>query len=109
MYTIDGVPLSDPQYRWRVHRETQRRTPVAMRSIDTHIPGVDGNLPIYGEDVEATALGLELNVYGTPAQVEARVRVPPRAARQDVTGRSSCRGVTGWRRTRRRHRSPIRS
>lgn len=72
MYTIDGVPLSDPQYRWRVHRETQRRTPVAMRSIDTHIPGVDGSLPIYGEDVEATALGLELNVYGTPAQVEAR-------------------------------------
>ena len=72
MYTIDGVPLSDPQYRWRVHRETQRRTPVAMRSIDTHIPGVNGSLPIYGEDVEATALGLELNVYGTPAQVDAR-------------------------------------
>lgn len=72
MYAIDGVPLSDPERRWRVHRETQRRTPVAMRSIDTHIPGMDGSLPIYGEDVEATALGLELNVYGTPAQVEAR-------------------------------------
>lgn len=72
MYEIDNVPLSDPRHRWRVHRATQRRTPVAIRSIDTHIPGVDGNLPIYGEDVEATALGLELNVYGTPSQVEAR-------------------------------------
>lgn len=72
MYTIDGVPLSDPQYRWRVHRKTQRRTPVAMRSVDVTVPGIDGSLPIYGENVEATALGLELNVYGTPAQVEDR-------------------------------------
>lgn len=73
MYTIDGVPLSDPHYRWRVHRETQRRTPVAFRSVDVDVPGVDGNIPIYGENVEATALALELNVYGSPEQVEERV------------------------------------
>lgn len=74
MYTIDGVPLSDPLYRWRVHRETQRRTPVAFRSVDVDVPGVDGNIPIYGENIEATALALELNVYGrTPAQIEERV------------------------------------
>lgn len=72
MYEIDGVPLSDPQYRWRLHRETMRRTPVAIRAVDAHIPGIDGSLPIWGEDVEATALHLELNVYGTPAQVEER-------------------------------------
>ena len=30
MYTIDGVPLSDPKRRWTVHRESQRRTPVAF-------------------------------------------------------------------------------
>lgn len=72
MYTIDGIPLADPQYRWRLHRETERRTPVAIRSVDAHVPGMDGNLPIYGEDIEATALHLELNVYGTPAQVEER-------------------------------------
>lgn len=73
MYTIDGVPLSDPLYRWRLHRETQRRTPVAFRSVDVDVPGVDGNIPIYGEQVEATALALEVNVYGSPAQVEERV------------------------------------
>lgn len=73
MYTIDGVPLSDPHYRWRVHRETQRRTPVAFRSVDVDVPGVDGNIPIYGENIEATALALELNVYGAPGEVEERV------------------------------------
>lgn len=73
MYTIDGVPLSDPKGRWSVHRESQRRTPVAFRSVDVDVPGVDGNIPIYGEQVEATALALEVNVYGTPAQVEERV------------------------------------
>ena len=73
MYTIDGVPLSDPLYRWRVHRETQRRTPVAFRSVDVDVPGVDGNIPIYGENIEATALSLELNVYGAPGEVEERV------------------------------------
>lgn len=74
MYTIDGVPLSDPQYRWRVHRATQRRTPVAFRSVEVSAPGADGNLPIYGEHVEATALALEVSVYGTPAQIEERVQ-----------------------------------
>lgn len=73
MYTIDGVPLSDPKRRWTVHRETQRRTPVAFRSVDVSVPGVDGNIPIYGENVEATALALELNVYGSPVQIENRV------------------------------------
>lgn len=73
MYTIDGVPLSDPLYRWRMHRETQRRTPVAFRSVDVNVPGVDGNIPIYGENIEATALSLELNVYGSPGEVEERV------------------------------------
>ena len=73
MYTIDGVPLSDPKRRWTVHRESQRRTPVAFRSVDVDVPGVDGNIPIYGEKVEATALALELNVYGTPGQIEERV------------------------------------
>ncbi|WP_181276011.1 hypothetical protein [Brevibacterium oceani] len=73
MYTIDGVPLSDPLHRWRLHREAQRRTPVAFRSVDVNVPGVDGNIPIYGENVEATALALDLNVYGSPAQIEERV------------------------------------
>lgn len=73
MYTIDGVPLSDPYRRWTVHRESQRRTPVAFRSVDVSVPGVDGNIPIYGENVEATALALELNVYGSPVQIENRV------------------------------------
>lgn len=74
MYTIDGVPLSDPKRRWTVHRESQRRTPVAFRSVDVNVPGGDGNIPIYGENVEATALALELNVYGrTPVQIEERV------------------------------------
>ena len=73
MYTIDGVPLSDPKRRWSVHRESQRRTPVAFRSVDVDVPGVDGNIPIYGEQVEATALALEVNVYGTPDQIEERV------------------------------------
>ncbi|MGO3179495.1 MAG: hypothetical protein ACTIJR_08015 [Brevibacterium linens] len=72
MYTIDGVPLSDPLGRWRVHRNSQRRTPVAFRSVDVNVPGMDGNIPIYGEQIEATALALELNVYGTPAQIEER-------------------------------------
>ena len=58
MYTIDGVPLSDPKGRWSVHRASQRRTPVAFRSVDVDVPGVDGNIPIYGEQVEATALAL---------------------------------------------------
>lgn len=74
MYTIDGVPLSDPGHRWRLHRETQRRTPVAFRSVDVNVPGVDGNIPIYGENVEATALALEVNVYGSPEQIEERVQ-----------------------------------
>lgn len=73
MYTIDGVPLSDPYRRWTVHRESQRRTPVAFRSVDVNVPGGDGNIPIYGEQVEATALALELNVYGSPVQIEERV------------------------------------
>lgn len=73
MYEIDGVPLSDPQWRWRLHRETQRRTPAAFRAVSTTVPGVDGDLPIYGEQVEATALALDLNVYGTPAEIEQRV------------------------------------
>lgn len=73
MYTIDGVPLSDPKRRWTVHRESQRRTPVAFRSVDVNVPGGDGNIPIYGENIEATALALELNVYGTPGQIEERV------------------------------------
>jgi len=73
MYTIDGVPLSDPLHRWRLHRETERRTPVAFRAVDVNVPGVDGNIPIYGENVESTALALELNVYGSPTQVEERV------------------------------------
>lgn len=73
MYTIDGVPLSDPKGRWSVHRASQRRTPVAFRSVDVSVPGVDGNIPIYGEQVEATALALDVNVYGTPDQVEERV------------------------------------
>lgn len=72
MYEIDGVPLSDRRGRWRLHRETQRRAPVTMRAVDVTVPGVDGSLPIYGEAVEAAVLGLELNVYGTPAEVEAR-------------------------------------
>lgn len=75
MYTIDGVPLSDPLGRWRVHRNSQRRTPVAFRSVDVNVPGMDGNIPIYGEQIEATALALELNVYGrTPAQIEERAQ-----------------------------------
>lgn len=73
MYVIDGVPLSDPQRRWRVHRSTERRTPAAFRSVDVTVPGVDGSLPIYGEQVEATALKLVLNVYGTGAVLEERV------------------------------------
>lgn len=72
MYEIDGVPLSDPQWRWRLHRETQRRTPVTMRAVDVAIPGVDGSLPIYGENIEQAALALEINVYGSPTEVEAR-------------------------------------
>lgn len=72
MYEIDGVPLSDPRGGWRLHRETQRRTPVTLRAVDASIPGVDGSLPIYGEDLEPTALGLEVNVYGSPARVEER-------------------------------------
>ena len=74
MYTIDGVPLSDPGHRWRLHRETQRRTPVAFRSVDVNVPGMDGNIPIYGEQIEATALALELNVYGLPEQIEERAQ-----------------------------------
>lgn len=74
MYTIDGVPLSDPYRRWTVHRESQRRTPVAFRTVDVNVPGGDGNIPIYGENIEATALALELNVYGrTPDLIEERV------------------------------------
>lgn len=72
MYEIDGVPLSDPQGRWRLHRETQRRTPVTMRAVEPIVPGLDGALPIYGEAVEPTALGLELSVYGTEEQIEER-------------------------------------
>lgn len=72
MYEIDGVPLSDPQGRWRLHRETQRRTPVTMRAVEATVPGLDGALPIYGEAVEPTALGLELSVYGTEEQIEER-------------------------------------
>lgn len=72
MYEVDGVPLSDPQGRWRLHRETQRRTPVTMRAVEATVPGLDGALPIYGEAVEPTALGLELSVYGTEEQIEER-------------------------------------
>lgn len=72
MYEIDGVPLSDPQWRWRLHRETQRRAPVTMRAVDVVIPGVDGSMPIYGEPIEQAVLGLEINVYGSPAEVEDR-------------------------------------
>lgn len=74
MYTIDGVPLSDPRHRWRLHRQSQRRTPVAFRSVDVDVPGVDGNIPIYGESIDATALALEISVYGTPEQIEERVQ-----------------------------------
>lgn len=70
MYEIDGVPLEDPQRRWGIESQTQARTPVAFRVVDAAIPGSDGSLPIWGEDVEATALGLEINVWGAPQEVE---------------------------------------
>ncbi len=69
MYEIDGVPLNDPQRRWGIESQTQARTPVAFRAVDVSIPGTDGSVPIWGEDVEATALGLELNVWGAPEEV----------------------------------------
>lgn len=73
MYTIDGVPLSDPYRRWTVHRSTERRTPAAFRTVDVTVPGVDGSVPIYGEQVESTALNLTVNIYGKGDQLDERV------------------------------------
>lgn len=65
MYTIDGVPLSDADGRWGVLTTSDARTPVAMRSVSVSAPGVDGNIPIYGENVESTALTVNMFIRGT--------------------------------------------
>ncbi|GGM65236.1 hypothetical protein GCM10012275_39750 [Longimycelium tulufanense] len=63
-YTVDGVSLDHPAGCWKLLSATQVRPFPGVRAASVSVPGRPGELPITGEDVEATTVGLTLGVTG---------------------------------------------
>jgi hypothetical protein len=61
---VDGVPLDHPAGCWRLLAATQVRPLPGVRAASVSVPGRPGELPIVGEDVETTTVGLTLGVRG---------------------------------------------
>jgi hypothetical protein len=61
---VDGVRLDHPYQCWKLLRATQVRPLPGVRAASVSVPGRPGVLPMVGEDVEATTIGLTLGVLG---------------------------------------------
>lgn len=59
-YTVDGVPLD--ARGWYLTPETRRRAIPGVRAVSVQVPGVPGELPITGLDLDTTTLTLGLRV-----------------------------------------------
>ncbi|MCP3799738.1 hypothetical protein NLX83_10760 [Allokutzneria sp. A3M-2-11 16] len=70
-YAVDGVPLDHPSGCWKLLAATQVRPLPGVRTAAVSVPGRPGELPLVGEDVEATTIGLTLGITGVnPAGVD---------------------------------------
>lgn len=63
-YTLDGVPLRDPQLRWFLDRDTGIRIIPARRNNDRAYPGVDGVTWQKGGAYDPGAVALSIRVKG---------------------------------------------
>jgi hypothetical protein len=63
-YALDGVPLDHPAGCWRTKVGTKRRPLPGVRSVSVKVPGVAGELPVHGLDLETTTLPLVIGVTG---------------------------------------------
>lgn len=63
-YAIDGVPLDDPNSRWRLLKTTTVGPGLSVRAVDVAIPGMDGNLPAGLEALDAPSQLFRMGVYG---------------------------------------------
>jgi hypothetical protein len=63
-YTVDGVPLDHPAGCWKLLAATQVRPLPGVRAASVSVPGRPGELPLVGEDVEATTVGLTVGITG---------------------------------------------
>lgn len=63
-YTLDGVPLRDPQLRWFLDRDTGIRIIPARRNTNRAFPGVDGVTFQGGGAFDPGAVSLSLRVKG---------------------------------------------
>lgn len=63
-YTLDGVPLRDPQARWFTDRSTGVRIIPARRIPSLTYPGVDGNSFIPRSPYDPGSVFISLNVQG---------------------------------------------
>ncbi|WP_052684572.1 hypothetical protein [Lentzea aerocolonigenes] len=61
---MDGVTLDHPSGCWKLLTGTQVRPLPGVRAASVAVPGRAGVLPMVGEDVEATTIGLHLGVRG---------------------------------------------
>lgn len=65
IYTIDGMPTTDPQGRWKLHKATRYRAFPGRIATGTTLPGRDGNQPSLGTPFLPGRLSLTFNIYGT--------------------------------------------
>lgn len=63
-YTLDGLPLNDPQGRWTLEKGTGLRIIPARTSSGAALPGRDGVLPSLGSTFEPGAVGIRVAVLG---------------------------------------------
>jgi hypothetical protein len=61
---VDGVPLDHPAGCWKLLAATQVRPLPGVRSAEVALPGRAGELPLVGEDLDATTIGLTLGITG---------------------------------------------
>lgn len=63
-FFLDGVPLKDPDGRWRVMMGTLITTPVTVRSSTLTVPGVSGVNRARLSPIEAPQMPIEIEVRG---------------------------------------------
>lgn len=63
-YAVDGVEMDHPAGCWKLLAATQVRPLPGVRAASVSVPGRPGELPLVGDDVEATTVGLSLGVTG---------------------------------------------
>lgn len=63
-YAVSGVPLDDVDGRWRLLKETSIGAGLTVRTVDVSIPGMDGNVQVGFEPLDAPTIQFRMGVYG---------------------------------------------